>query len=327
MKLRRIRLGILQRRWRGVKASTQFRHLVSFSIFVGIATAFWFVVALNESALDTVDIHLRVVNVPDSVTFIVDPPEKIHVSLRDRGTNILRTAKIRVPELELNFRDYAQNGVFRFSRTELNTSLKNLFGGSAQILSTSIDSLRLNYTTDKGRRVPVVVCADVTASAGNVLSSRPKVMQRSVMVYSYDKHIDTLTRVYTEAIVLRNLGSTTEVEVKLKPQARVKMVPSVVKVQIPVEPLVRRESMVAVTAANVPSGVNLLFFPNKVHVVYYVPMSLFSSDLIPVEVNADYNEIRKNRSDRLSIRVKGLSDYVVNPELRVDSVEYTVVRE
>lgn len=323
----KLRFGIrIRKKWRGIRTSRRFQNFVSFLVFVGIATLFWFVVALNDSVVETMDVKLEVVNVPDTVTFISDPPHKIKVTVRDRGTNIVRVALLNTPTLQLNFRDYTSHGVFRFTRNDLTSALKSLYGQSAQISSVSIDSLYLTYSTEPGKRVPVVVKADVTASAGNVLASSPVPLERGVIAYSASGNLDSLHRALTEPIVKRNLAKTTEVEVKLKSIPGVKFVPSVVKVRIPVEPLVRRESMVTVGVINLPSKESLLLFPNKVHVVYYLPMSLYNSDLLPIEVVANYNDIRRG-SRRLPISIKRIEDYVVSPELRTDSVEYTIIKE
>lgn len=321
------KLDKIKARWRGMRASTGFRDFVLYLAFVAVAALFWVIMSLNDNVTQTFDVHLHVDNVPDSVTFINDPPATFHVTLRDKGTNILRSGIISHPHVGLNFRDYADDGVFDVSKNEITQAVKSAFGNSAQLTAVSLDSLRLYYTTDKGRRVPIVVTADVTAAPGLVVSGNPKPMPRSALIYSYSENIDTITRVYTEPIVKRNLSETTEVEVAIRQIPKVKIVPSTVKVCIAVESLVKKESMVTVTAKNVPDGESLLLFPNRVPVTYYVPMSLFSSDLVPVEVSVDYNDIRRYAGDRIPVSIHGFAEYVESPQITTDSVEYTLVRQ
>lgn len=320
------RIDSLKERWRGMRGSQGFRNFVLFLAFVAVSTLFWLILKLNDSVTRTFDVALRIENVPDTVTFITDPPAEFHVTLRDKGTNILRSGIVRRPQMSLNFREYAGKGTFRVSQADLLSTLKARFGNSAQIASISLDSLNLTYSTAKGKRVPVVVVADVTSAPGSVISEVPSAIQRSAMIYSNTTVTDTITRVYTEKILRRNLSETTEIEVKLRPIPSVKIVPSSVMVRIPVEPLVKKESMVTVQAENVPEGENLLLFPSKVQVVYYVPMTLFSSDLVPVDVTVDYRDLKRTPGDRIPVRLKSAADYVASPELRTDSVEYTLIR-
>lgn len=314
-------------KWRGMRASTGFHDFVLFLAFVVVAAFFWLVMSLNDNVSKTFDVDLRIENVPDSVTFINDPPASFHVMIRDKGTNILRSGTLADPQVSLNFRNYADDGIFRVTKADITSALKSAFGNSAQITELSLDSLRLHYTTEKGRRVPIVVISDVSAASGMVISGASKPLLRSALIYSYSEDIDTITRVYTQPIVRRNLSETTEVEVQLRPIPMVKIVPSVVKVRIPVEPLVKKESMASVSAVNVPEGESLLLFPNRVQVAYYVPMSLFSSDLVPVDVSVDYRDIYKYSGDRLPVSIHSYADYVESPQVFVDSVEYTLVKQ
>lgn len=321
------RLQNLVKKWRIVKASKGFHNTLIFLAFVVVSAVFWVILALNDSVTKTFDVSLKIVNLPDSVTFITDPPENIHVTLRDKGTNLLRVGLMTHPTIYINFRDFASKSYFRYSRSDLDAALKATFGSSAQISSATIDSLALRYTTGKGRRVPVVVRVDVSASAGNVISGLPDVMERVVQVYSVSEKADTLSRVYTEPIVKRNLSETTDFEVPLVPVSGVKMVPSKVKVRIVVDPLVKKDALATVRAVNVPAGMSLLLFPAAVPVSYYVPMSHFNDEDIPVRVTVDYEDVERTPISRLPLSISATEGYVASPQVGQADVEYTIVRE
>lgn len=321
------KLNRIKAKWRGMRASTGFHNSVLFLAFVAVATVFWFVMTLNDSVTRTCDIELKIQDVPDSVTFINDPPATFHVTIRDKGTSLLRSGLFGHPKMGLNFRDYADKGLFRVSKSEVTATVKHTFGSNAQIIGISLDSLYLHYTTQQGRRVPIVVVEDLTAVPGMVISDGAIPLERSALLYSYEDKLDTITRVYTQPIIRRNLDATTEVTVQLQPIPAVKIVPSSVKVKIPVEPLVRKEELVTVTAANVPPGESLLLFPNRVEVSYYVPMSIFNANVVPVEVAVDYNDIYRYSGSKLPVRIHGFEEYVESPKLHTDSVEYTLVKQ
>lgn len=321
------RTEIIKRKWRGVKASKSFHNALVYLAFVVVATLFWVIMAMNDSVTRTFDVRLRIVNVPDSVTFINVPPQDIHVTLRDKGTNLLRVGIIKNPHIDINFRDFASDNVFRFSKADMNTALKTAFGNSAQIGSVSIDSLSLLYTADRGHRVPIVVRADVSAAAGNIIAGLPEPQERVVTIYALSGVADTISHVYTEPIVKRNLSETSEYTVSLVPIKGTRLEPSKVKVRIPVEPLVKKEMMATLKAENVPAGMNLLLFPNRVPVSFYVPMNLFNQEEVPFDVIVDYNDTRLPGTRRLPLRICSHEDYVVSPVVLTDSVEYTLVKE
>ncbi len=322
----KIKIEDAKKKWRGMKATRGFHDAMLFLCFVAISLLFWVILSLNDSVTETFDVKVKVDNVPDTVTFINDLPESIHVTVKDRGSNLMRSGMLNNPHVNFNFRDFASSGTFLVKKQELSSALKSAFGNTAQITASSVDSLYSYYTTGKGKRVPVVVVSDITAAPGSIISQLPEPENKSVLIYSNVDIPDTIMRVYTQKIVKRNLSKTEVVEVKLRPIANVKTVPSSIKVTIPVEPLVKKESMVTIRVEGGLRGEDLLLFPAKVKVEYYTPMSLYSSDLVPIELWVDFDDISRVKGDKLPIKTKMLSDYVESVRVMLDSVEYTLVK-
>lgn len=312
--------------WRRFKASSQFHNVLMFLIFVAIATVFWFIIALNDNVTETFRVKLNIQNIPDSVTFITDPPGDIHVTVRDKGTNILRSGVVKNPEVSVNFRDYARDGIFRLSPSDFMAELKADLGGMATISSTSLDSLRLYYTTSPGKRVPVIVRAEVSAASGYIIRREPVSLTKFVRVYSYRDETDTVNKVVTKRLVKNDLSQTSVFSVKLERISGVKIVPSSVDVKVVVEPLVHKETYVNVDVLNLPADESLLLFPNKVPVSFYVPMSNFNDESFPMRVTVDYNDIKNTNSSRIPVRISSHDDRLVNVEIKTDSVEYTLVK-
>lgn len=298
-----------------------------FFVFVVIATIFWFITALNESVSQSYEVQFSIRNIPDSVTFITDPPADFHVSLRDKGTNILRSGVFKNPVIDVNFEDYARNGVFRISASDLNAEIKADIGSNASISGISIDSLRLYYTDQPGRRVPIVVQSDLTAASGYVISGSPTPVKGSVLAYSIRDEADTLRRVYTKKVVKKDLSKSTVVTVPIIAPANVKLIPSEIEVRINVEPLVRKETYIRVDVDNLPAGEGLLLFPNSVPVSFYVPMSRFNDDSFPIRVYVDYQDTYKTPGSRIPLYLVDSSGSIINPTLSTDSVEYTLVKK
>ena len=171
-----------------------------------------------------------------------------------------------------------------------------------------------------------MVQSDVSASSGNIISGAPVSLTRFVNVYSYRDEVDTVHSVLTQRLVKKDLSQTSEFDVKLKPIQGVKIVPSQVKVRVPVEPLVHKETYVEVDVENLPAGASLLLFPNRVPVSFYVPMSRFNNENVPMHVVVDYNDTHRTRGSRIPVRVRDHAPGLINVELKTDSVEYTLVR-
>ena len=322
-----VRMGRLRMNWRSVRNSATFRNVLIFLIFVVVAALFWFILAINDSVTETFSVRFHLQNVPDSVTFINDPPQTIHVTMRDKGTNLLRSGIMKNPVINVNFRDYASNGILRLTRNDMTAAIKSTFGNATQIMSTSVDSVRCYYTESLGKRVPVVINADVTASSGNIIAGNPIPLQRGVRIYSYGREVDSVHHVSTELLTRRDLSKTSVFEVPLKKIRGVRIKPDLVGVQINVEPLVHKEGYATIETRNVPEGESLLLFPNRVPVSYYVPMSMFNDSEVPITVYVEYGHTMMTRGNKLPVLIGSVPDAVINPVVKADSVEYTLVRK
>lgn len=310
-----------------LRKSSRFRSLLLFLTFVLIASLFWLIMTLNDSVQTNVQVNLKITNKPDSVTFISDVPKTLHVEVADKGTGLMRVAWLHTPTVNLSFPELASDGQLVCSRTDMMSAIKTAFGGSATIISSSIDSLRLLYTDRPGKNVPVQVSLQTSAKAGFMVYGAPKCEPPRVTVYGPREILDTLTRVFTKTYVEQNLSESRSFTADLAPIKGARIIPSKVSVKINVEPLVAKEEMITVVSENVPSGENLLLFPSKVHVAYYVPMSEFSSERSSVKVTADYHDVSTHRSARLPLHIE-ISDgsNAVRPTLHSDSVEYTLIK-
>lgn len=299
-----------------------------FLIFVCVSALFWLILALNDSAQNNFNVNIRFVNIPDSVTFISDVPEKLHVSVSDKGTNLWRNGYLKHPSINIDFKEYSSDGVLRYSYNDLISSLRETFGGSATITSVSLDSLQLFYSTSPGKRVPIVVNCKVFPASGSTLEGNVKTSPGSVYLYGAKNILDTIHYVITEPVTLRDISETTSLEVKIKKIRDTRVLPSKVMLTVPIEPLVRKEAMVTLESINVPEGVDLLLFPSKIPVEYYVAMSRLNEDEDKnIHLIVNYEDIKNTSGGKLKVEKQDFPERLMNFTLRTDSVEYAVVKD
>lgn len=313
-------------KWKKLKASSSFHSALIYLACLVTAALFWYILALNDNMQDSFFVKININDVPNNVTFISDVPDKVYVTIRDKGTSLMRHGHLKNPSIDIDFRRYASGGVLRYRRGDMLAALRTTFGTTATVSSVSLDSLHLDYTTNKGKRVVVVLDGDVSAASGYVISGHPEPDPTSVLVYSNSDIIDTIRKVSTMRFERTGLSENTTIEVKLRDLENARLIPDHVKVNIPVQTLVHKEVAVSVEPVNVPSGESLLIFPSKVRVGFYVPMGAFNDDQTDIVVNVDYNDISRVKSDRIPLYLSHYPSALVNVSLVTDSVEYTIVK-
>lgn len=319
------KLDKIKANWENVRHSSRFHNLLVFLMFVIMAAIFWLVMVMNDNVQKNIDVTMTITAKPDSVTFITLPPTTLHVSVRDRGTRLFRVAVFKNLHIEFNFKEFADNGVFRLSPSDIFAALRAKLGSDAQINTVSVDSVSLPFTTLPGKRVPVDVISHLSSANGFVIMPALVPSSKIVTVYSTDASVlDTIHKIKTQTIVRNNLSKSTHISVKLQQPALTRVEPASIMVKIPVEPLVSKEINREIKVIGVPENENVLLFPAMATVSVYVPMSKFNDDVnISLEVN--YNQLR-GASRKLPVTINNLSEYCANPVVKPDSVEYTLVR-
>lgn len=311
--------------WRRFSSSGSLRNLLLFIPFLAIAAVFWLIVALDDDLQDEYTVRIEITNVPDSVTFIQDPPGYIRVNVRDRGTKIMSRVFMGAPVLKIDFRNFSRDGVMRVGQPTMQSYLRNIFGSTAQILSASPDSVRVDYTASAAKEVPVVVVADILPEIGKTIGGKLTVAPARVKVYSRSAVTDTLQAVYTYPIVRRDLSTPQRLRISLKPIPGCRIEPSDVTVTIPIEPLENRSVIVPVSAVNVPVTESLMVYPRTVKVSYLVPMSV--PDIVDTDfrVVVDYSDVQRYDGKNIPLHLHTLPSEVVSATMECDSVEYTVI--
>lgn len=314
----------IHRGLRGKGKPGRTKNFLVFLVFVCIAAVFWFILALNDYTQASFYVKVRVDHVPDSVTFISPVPERLHVVARDRGGVLLQHAVSGNDLLVLDFEQLSDGNLMRVSKPSLAASLRRLFGTNTTISSVTPDSINLLFTRKPGRRVPVELSYDATAVPGMVVMPKPSLSDKAVMLYSIQRS-DTVRRLYTENLVLRNLDKSVTVDVPVAVPSGMRAIPSSVKVTFEVEQLVRKEIEIPVTADKLPPGRDILFFPSRVKVAYYVPISYYNQPDTDLKAVASFGDAVASSTDKVGLRIAGKASYMSNLELLSDSVEYSLV--
>lgn len=299
------------------------KDMLLYLLFVLVAAIFWLMLTLNNEVQDTYDVRMKVVNMPDSATLIQDFPEFIKVSIKDKGSSLIKYSLGTKPSVELDFEHYKkENGIVRVSSTDLRNMLNKTFGNAGDIISITPDSLISHYTFLPGKRVPVVSRVEAKANFKCVINGKIELSQDSVTVYSTRSILNQIKNVYTEKVDERDLKDTTIIDVPLQSLSNVKIVPAQLQVTIPVEPLIMKTITVNIAAKGVPHGFDLVTFPGKVELRYLVPSSMYKKSQ---NFNAEvlYDDVSRKKS-KLPLYITGIKWEYGEITPLMDSVEYIV---
>ena len=147
----------------------------------------------------------------------------------------------------------------------------------------------------------------------------------SVTIYALDRAtLREINEVDITTVEVENLTTSLDKQVRIKPINNVRVMPSKVKLHVPVEPLIKKEQEVSISVRNQPYGLNVLLFPQSVNVSYLVPQSKYQLPL-NLTVVVDYNDIDLS-SNKVNVKLGEVSGAYSNVQIGIDSVNYVIER-
>ena len=301
------------------------RNALTFFIFLVISSVFWVLMALNDEVQKDYKLPLKFTGFPDDVTIIAGAHPTVTVTVKDKGSALMKYSWGRTPTLTISYDDFnrTEHNHLVLSQAQLNASLRNLFGAGATLQGVRPDSLSIYYTNEPGVPVRVRVDSDVHTSPQAVPFGRVTLSTDTVMLYSVGGKGRKVKELVTAPVVLSGLTDTAVVEAVLQVPAGMRAVPSTVKVTIPVEPLVSKTRRVPVDARNLPEGTHMVTFPSMVDVTYLLPKSMYNQDSAPINAIVRYSGGASD-SKSLPVEVSQMPQYYRVVSVVPESVEYVL---
>ena len=301
------------------------RDALMFLLFVFISTILWAVLSLNEDVQRDIRMPLKITHIPDSVTLINRGPEALSVSLRGKGTQIIKMSAGGAPDLNVDFRAYRSNGAIRLSNADLKALVRNATGGS-QVIVVYPDSLILPYNTHSGYRLPVRLDYKVTAAPQSALVGMPHVQPDSVDLFlATNVKLPDNISISTEPVRMTALQSSTTRRVKLIVPPGTRAIPDSVDVVFNVEPMIFKSRKVVIEPVNVPGNIKLITFPAQIDAFFMVPTSAYSRSATNFRVVADFRSIKPG-AKMVRLNLVDVAPQLKNVQLSADSAEYIIER-
>ena len=306
------------------------KEFLTFLFFLALAGIFWLMMTLNETYEQEVEVSVRIVNVPKNVVLTSDDTDTIKVTLRDKGLMLISYlyGEGTCP-ITLNFKTYAKgNGYSTITAAELQRLTYQQLSASTKIVGSKPDKLELFYNYGLSKRVPVKWTGRVIPEHLYFIS-HVEYFPDSVSIYASKEKLDSISAIYTEPLNYANFRDTLSITCNLQKIRGVKAVPEKVKVAFHTDVLTEEQiTDIPIKGINMPEGKVLRTFPSKVTVRFVTGVSQFKA-MSPEDfvVVADYNEIRKNPSDKCNIHLRAMPNGISRPSLDVTQVDYLIEEE
>ncbi len=316
----------IRRTWAAWRHSKRTNTILLYVICLIISSLFWLFLTLNSETQKDLTLPFNLTAVPDSTTIISGLPQSIKVSVRDKGSSLIRYDFGNEPTMTVDFLEYFDgSGSFKISSIDMLARVRKLFSNNTTVAAISPDSLSVKYTSLPGKKVPIKVDMNVAADFRCVINGATILSTDSVIIYSDQNTLSAITSVSTKRITATGLTDTLAQQIEINPIPGAKIVPNEITVKVPVEPLINKKQNVTIDVVNAPMGVNVITFPSVVEASFLVPQSIYRKAM-NIKVAVNYNDIAysKGTSNLVAVKIVNTPTECRNVSLAVDSVEYIV---
>lgn len=307
-----------------IKKTQRGKNALTYGICLIAAMIFWLMMSLNDEVQRDFQIPINISDLPEEVTLLDDMHTSVNVTVKDQGRNILRYDLGNGPSLTLGFKDFEiiDGTKLILSQQRLKGMIRDLFSNNAQIIYSSPDSISIPFTAKPGLMLPIVARIDALASPQHVVFGEITTTPDSAMLFSADGAHSKLSFLPTALSTLRDLRDTTEIDIKLDVPTGMKAYPEVVKLKIPVQPVISRQKTVNVKITSNSSGRLIIPFPQSVTVSYLTPMSMHNTDESSnISVFADFSKADMENGN-IPVEVGKHPSYIQIVEIVPSEVEF-----
>lgn len=303
------------------------KEFLIFLFFLALSGAFWLSLTLNDTYEQEFAIPVAVVDVPKNAVLTSDEVDTVKMTIRDKGIFLISYYYgDYLKNIRIHFRSHSHNnGTGTIAAQELQKIVYSRLFSSSKILSTKPDKLEFYYSYGTKKKVPVRWSGRVIPEELYFIS-RVEYSPDSVTIYASEEKLDSINMVYTEQLNYANFRDTLSVNCRLSKIKSVKMVPDHVQVNFFTDVLTEeRIEGIPVQGINMPEGKTLRTFPAKVAVNFVTGVNVYRN-LRPQDftVVVDYNDIKKNPSEKCDIHLKDVPSGISRARLETTQVDYLI---
>ena len=300
------------------------KEILIFIFFLGLSGVFWLSLTLNETYEKEFAIPISVVDVPRNAVLTSDEVDTVRVTIRDKGF-ILMAYKYgdALSKLQVPFRNYTHNnGTGLIPASEIQKYIYRNLISTSKITAVKPEKLEFFYSFGSKKQVPVRWSGRVIPEELYFIS-RVSYEPDSITIYASQEKLDSINMVYTEQLNYANFRDTLTIDCNLAKLKGVKTVPDHIRVSFYTDVLTEeRINNIPIVGINMPEGKVLRTFPAKTSVSFVAGVSVYRN-LKPEDftIIADYQELRKNPSEKCRIYLKKVPNGISRAKLETNMVD------
>jgi len=305
------------------------KRFLIFFFFLLLSTTIWFLNALDKTYIAEISYPVAYYNFPSNRTETNDLPSYFTLRVEASGYFLLKQ-KIgnSVYPIQINISKYlpeiylTDTSKFFIRTSSFLGEIENQLSEQVKIIEINPESINFIFA-EKSTKIIKVYPKIKYKLKRQFIEKNIKVVPSKIIVSGPINILDTLTQIPTILSNFENLSNSISQEIPLKSFKYLTYSTNKVFVTINIEKFTESSIDIPVILINKPDSINIQLNPEKIKLKFYVGLSNFKHvNRAQFRVVADYNEIIKNNTNKLSVVIKEFPAYVFNLNCNPLTVNY-----
>ncbi len=261
------------------------KKILRYLIFVFIATIFWFLNALSKDYTTKVSFPVHYVSLPKNKTLVKDLPNELFLEVKGKGFALLRyKLSTAFRPINLNVENHigkvaSKNNLLDYTlhmnNTKTSKSISRELSKDIQLIKIIPDTIGFHFSDIIRKKVAVQPKVNIKFANQYSLSDKITTEPDSIFIAGPSAFIDTLSKVYSSLISLKNIDRSTKRNTSIEKINNINFSRKRVVVNIPVDRYTEATKDIQITTLNLPDSLNIRLFPSQIRVNYRVGLSNF----------------------------------------------------
>ncbi len=307
-----------------------------FLICLMISTSVWLLEKFAYQYPIEITYPVKFTGVPDDNVLVGQADSVLRISFKASGFGLLRFQYFSQKQpFVINLQKYRLQHQSDFSELTIGTNLlarqiMESFNLSGSIDYVAPENLILRFEERKSKSVPVIPVVGLSFMKQFFAYDSLNVEPPNIEVSGTADDIASVHFVKTAPLKFENLSASIDqmVNIDLHESAkRIRIEPDQVRIRLQVEKFTEAEIDVPIEKINIPDGLRVKLFPEKVRVVYMVALKDFKRiDAGKFSCVVDLSQIRSFSGKRISVDVINYPDYIKIVRIIPSDVEYIILK-
>ena len=286
------------------------RDVLTFLLFVVIATIVWYGHAMQSVRNTRVPVRIQYTGKPDAIGLKAPGlPDTVMIEVRDAGArlNTYHRDPLRLT-IDLHSYIHGERGRIYIPSDALRRSISDILQGTSRLIETAPEDITCDFFTEQERNVCLAFRGTLKTANEYQLVGQPALSRKRMKIFGDEQSILAIDTLYTEYQELTEVTDTMNIRCAIDAPEGIRLEDDSVDLRIIAERYTEKKFSVPVHIKGIPEGYRIRLFPKEVEVSVRVGMNHFGQVKAgDIHASCTYSP---ERTDKLDVNITYTNPYI-----------------